>query len=339
MTRPVFILSCVIIALLWAGCGSKLTQKDRQFLVGQGVLSLRQAGLYDLSPALEKFATPEAIRKFQAFDKKIWNFTNPKVGWSYFLNTSIITFGNMEGKNPVVAFYHPWSDVFLLTSWQVDGDGPKIADAEMLMGDFVRNKGEPPFVPAPAWLRMKTFKPAAVGDATAGAVRDIEAVFSKGSGNWRKAIPALEDRELVTEVNYAGVSLLLLTNLTEIDEIREPLPGEDPRLAPMRAASVKALELARSGKIRDVVKSADETLPAVREALARIPPGNFASLRAISFLLGRESSMVFLVPTEGSGYFVSFLFRGKPNKLKLTRIDLVDYARMYALNRASENGS
>src|SRR3989338_2197368 len=104
MGRLVLTLICTISLGLVNGCGNKFTPEGRALLVGQGALSLRQAGLRDIRPALEQFATAEAIRKFDAFDEKIWNFTNPKVGWSYFFNTSVIAFGNASGKKPVVAF-------------------------------------------------------------------------------------------------------------------------------------------------------------------------------------------------------------------------------------------
>lgn len=298
-------------------------------------MAFRQSALADIQGALDQFADKGAREKFETFNRRIWNFTDSKIGWSYFMNVSLVTPGNVESKSPVISYYNPWSDVFLLTAWRLEDSGPRIVDAEMLMGDFVRNKGGLPFKPSPAWLRMNTFKPTAVGDATALAVRAFESAFSgKTSGNWRRTIPNLEDSKLVTELNYSGVSLLLATNLTEIDEIRRAQKDEDPRMNAMRAVSVKALDAARSGKIREVLKSADETLPVVQDALAQMPPQNFKSLRAASYLLGKESAVMFLVPTDGAGFFVSFLFKGKPNKLKLARIDLVDYSRFYALTPA-----
>lgn len=333
-----FTVFCVLTLLLSFGCGKSVNEQERQFLILQGALAFQHAALKDHHQALEQFAAGSAREKFQSFDQKIWNFTDPRIGWSYFMNVAVVTPGNMASNTPVIAFYNPWSDVFLLTAWDLDKSGPKIVDAEMLMGDFVRNKGTPPFQPSPAWLRSRNFKPLAVGEATAGAIRAFESAFSKPTAaNWRKAIPNLDDAQLVTDLNYAGASLLMNTNFVEIDEVRNTQPDEDPRMAPMRTASVKALAAARSGKIQEVLNSASETIPAVRDALAEMPPKSFGSLRASSYLLGNESSLVFLVPTEGSGFFVSFLFKGKSKKLKLARIDLVDYARMYALTPAPES--
>jgi hypothetical protein len=299
-------------------------------LIGEGVRSFRQAGLRDIRPALEQFATPQAAGKFAAFDQKIWDFANPVAGWSYLLNTSVIAFGNMEGENPVVAFYHPWSDVFLLTSWQVDADGPKIADAEMLMGDFVRNEGGPPLSASPLWVRAPMFKPLAVGVEAGESVRAFQRLFpGRIEGDWRKQIPNLDDPEVVGDVNYAGVSLLLAQNVSEIEEFCRPEADEDPRLGALRSQTARLLASGKDGKLKSVLAGAKETLPVAQQAMLRIPPETFATYRPVSLLLGNDACIVFLAPTGSADYFMSCVFKGKDSRQKLARVDLVSYAVMY----------
>jgi hypothetical protein len=328
--RILFTLFCVIILGLAGGCGSKLTQKDREMLLSQAVLSLRQTGLQDIRPALDQFATPEAAAKFAGFNQKIWDFADPKVGWSYFLNTSIIALGNASGKEPVVAFYHPWSDVFLLTSWKVDQNGPKITDAEMLMGDFVRRGGAMPLDPSPLWVRARMFKPLAVGLEAGQSVRAFETLYPAAiKGGWREQIPNLDDRELVEELNYAGASLLLARNVAEIQEFSVAGKPDDARLGAIRKETARLLDAGRKGKLEAILKGADETIPAAKNALLQIPPGTFATYQPVSFLLGEDACVVFLAPTGSADYFVSCIFKGKGAKQKLARLDLVSYAVMY----------
>lgn len=328
-----FTHGCVIILLLLSGCGVEkvhFTSKDRQLLLADAVLSFRQRGLHDLQPALEQFATPKAAEKFATFDRKIWDFANPTAGWSYLLNTSVIAFGNLEGENPIVAFYHPWSDVFLLTSWQVDAEGPRIADVEMLMGDFVRNRGGPPLPPSPLWVRMPMFKPLAVGIETSESVRAFEQIFPvKIQGDWRKQIPNLGDPDLVEEVNYAGVSLLLAQNIAEIEEFSRAGKDDDVRLAAVRKETARLLDSGKEGKMKSILAGAQETLPAARQAMLRIAPETFSTYRPVSFLLGSDACIVFLAPTGSADYFISCVFKGKNSKQKLMRVDLVSYAVLY----------
>jgi hypothetical protein len=328
--RVLFTLGCVIILSLFAGCGGKLTQEDRDLLLRQAVLSLRQTALADLQPALGQFATAEAIRKFGAFDQKIWDFTDPKVGWSYFMNTSVIAFGNASGEHPVVAFYHPWSDVFLLTSWKVDENGPKMVDAEMLMGDFVRNEGELPLESSPLWVRVQMFKPLAVGLEAGESIRAFETLYpAQIAGKWRGQIPALADRELIEGPNYAGASLLLARNVAEIQEFSTAEKDEDARLGAIRKETARLLVAGSKGKLETILKGAGETLPAAKDALLRIPPETFSTYRPVAFLLGEDGCVVFLAPTGSADYFLSCVFKGKGAKQKLARLDLVSYAVMY----------
>jgi len=318
---------------LLTGCGGekvRYSQKDRELIVADGVRSFRQEALHNIGPALEQFATPQAAKKFAAFDQKIWDFADPISGWSYFLNTSVVAFGNLEGENPVAAFYHPWSDVFLLTSWQVGDDGPKIVDAEMLMGDFVRNEGGPPLSPSPLWVRAPMFKPLAVGVEAGESVRAFERLFSgRIDGNWRNQIPNLDDPEIVEQANYAGVSLLLAQNIAEIEEFCRPAKDDDARLGAVRRETAKLLASGKQGKLKSVLAGAQETLPAARQALLGIPPETFSTYRPVSYLLGKDACVVFLAPTASADYFMSCVFKGKDSKQKLARVDLVSYEVLY----------
>ena len=321
---------CIIAATAPSGCSRKFPAEEQRFLIFQGAMAFRQSALPDIQGALDQFATPEAIKKFDAFNQKIWDFTDPKIGWSYFLNTSVIVFGNLEGARPVAAFYHPWSDVFLLTSWKLDKDGPKMTDAEMLMGDFVRNKGGPPLEPSPLWVRARMFKPAAVGLEAGESVRAFEALYPKKiGGDWREQIPNLGDPEVVQDLNYAGVSLLLAQNVAEIQEFSRPSKDEDVRLAAVRKETAKLLNSGKQGKLKSLLAGAQETLPAANNALLQIPPETFSTYQPVSFLLGSDACVVFLAPTGSADYFISCVFKGKDSKQKLARVDLVSYAIMY----------
>ena len=141
-----FTLLCVITLLFSTSCSRKSAEVSDPQEVLSAALEFRNLCLQDYREALARFADSAGITCFESLDRAVLGSINPKVGWSYFLNVSVMTMGNAQGKEPLIAFYNPWCDVFLITAWRTQDGQPKIVDAEMLMGDFVRNQGAPPLV-------------------------------------------------------------------------------------------------------------------------------------------------------------------------------------------------
>ncbi len=71
-------------------------------------------------------------------NKEIWIQTPPELGWALFMSAAVHTAGGTEGMMPVVGFYYPFADVFLITQWNMKAEIPKITDVEVVAGYLIR---------------------------------------------------------------------------------------------------------------------------------------------------------------------------------------------------------
>lgn len=340
--KPVILLMTIpgLIIMLCAGgwadvssedaTGSRLDQADqaRAQRLLQTVAEFRQGFLGDYRNALEQYATPEAIKKIEELDKHIWVESTPKIGWSYFVTVSPNVFGGIKGGQPIVAFYNPWADVFLLTVWEIRNGTYRMVDAEVLMGDWLRDKKIPD--PMPHWLRGRLFRPTELGLSVATSIQNFEKKFSGDAiTDWRKRLTVLSNEEVLRGVNYPLAAMALLNNLRVIDEFRHSTEGENPRVTSARNCTLAFLKRAASGRIDQLIKTARETIPDQKELLAKISADWFKHLAAVGILVSDKATLVFLSPIYSPGGCLSLLFKGKPESQKLARIDFVYYQGIY----------
>ncbi len=96
--------------------------------------------LTDYSMALDQYATKDGRKKFEVLNKHLWADTEPPVGWFFFMNVSMVTMAGVQGEKPLIVFYNPWCDAFLITVWEARKDRPQtqMVDVEMVKGDWIR---------------------------------------------------------------------------------------------------------------------------------------------------------------------------------------------------------
>jgi len=309
--------------------GSDAAERLKKVL--RGVFVFRQLAIGDYRKALSEHATEETRKKFEFLNRHIWPAISPAIGWSFFMNLSVLTVGGAQGTSPLVAFYHPWTDLYLVTQWETRKGEARMVDAEILMGDWIRKKGKLPFEATPAWLRSDLFGPAALGVTVAESVKAFEDVFPVASAvqAWRERLSLREHNEVLVGYNYAVAAYQLLANLIVIDEYRVAVKEEDPSLTSLRDKTTKALKMAVDGKMKTLLKSADETLPEIQKILLGMPRETFKTLRPVYIVPGKDASLVFLAPLSNPDYCISFLLKGKAGRQTLKRIDLVYYEGIY----------
>ncbi len=306
-------------------------QKKRLEKIIAAGLVFQSLVVVDYEKALDAFANKKTKERFDKFNKDIWEPIPPASGWSYFMNVSVPTLANAKGKTPLIAYYHPLTDIYLITAWEETKDGARLVDAEIMIGDLVRNRDNPPLNPAPAWLRGDTFKPIALGLAVAQSMKAFEDYFPNTDNvtNWRSKISLFTKKEILEDYNYAVASHNLLFNIVNMGNFREPVDDEDSRLSSLRAATAKAMLMAIEGKTKNLVESADETPERTKKILLKLPPDVYAGFNVIHYLLFDNASIVFLAPRSGEHYYLSFLVRKDGGYKKVNRIDLVSYDGLY----------
>ena len=299
------------------GAPSKLEQVDLVHMTRLLTVVQRFKDIMLVNPeeALTLYADQEAKRKFSSFNDHVWLATTPQIGWSFFMSVAVHAVGNAKSQQPLVAFYNPISDIFLITAWRMDKELPRMVDAEVLMGDWVR-AGSPTLSLIPFWLRKDMFKPAALGSSVAEAITAFERIFPAASDTyWRKKLRVLENRQLLVDVNYPAVAIMLLNSLAIIDKFRTAEQSDNPRLASCRNMTISTVRLAVQGHINKLLVSADETLPETRAILKNLKPGWFRTLEAVAVFTGNDGCLVFLNQVYDASGSLSLFFSGKGDKL------------------------
>ena len=293
--------------------------------------------LTDPEKALGLYADREAIRKFSELNDHLWLETTPRIGWTYFMSVAVHAVGNAKSRQPLVAFYNPFSDIFLLTAWEVDTELPRLVDAEVIMGDWMRTES-PTLSLVPFWLRKDSYKPAALGSSVAETITAFEQIFpTESDTHWRKRLLVLEDRQLLADINYPAAAIMLFHSLENIHELRTAGPKENPHLASCRERTIASVGSAALGHINQLLVSADETLLESQVILKNLRPEWFRTLEVVAVMTGKDGCLVFLSQVLDTTGTLSLFFGGKGDKLVLKRIDVVDYIGFYInLTQVSE---
>ena len=280
----------------------------------------------DFEKALLVFTRDNGRQKMWAIDKGLWTLEQSQWAWMNFFGAAVQVLGGRQGDFGLVGYYNPYCDAFLVTVWQPGPEIHQIVDAEMLMGDWVRNDNDE-LDPQPLWLRDKVHRPLALGLATAESLLAFERVFASASrDNWRTTLPVLTNEDALFELNYPGLVLMLNQQLISIGEL---IVSQNPALQTCRDLAAKVVSQASEGIIAQSLSMAVDTLPETVEALTSIPPAWFNSLKATGVRTAADGVMVFLSPTERTNASLCLFFKGEAKGYSLRRIDLVDYQTFY----------
>ena len=301
--------------------------------LGQAVLLFRLAAQDDYPAALKKYVNEGTQEYFKTLDAALWPVTDPAKGWAFFFNTCVIAFGKKISSGQVpVTFYHPWSDVFLLTVWRVDnnGRGTMMTGAEMVLGDFVRHQGKPPFQTSPLWMRGDVYRPVAVGTATAESLMAFDKTFRSGAAkeSWRELIPGLEKGSKLLEPNYYGAGVALTENIKELVAATVADPQDDASKA-YREKLPQVLRQMNEGKMPELLKEATATLPETQAVLLKMPARDWQVFRITTFLPGKSNGLVMLSNGNNPNIYLGLSMAIADGRAKLERIDLFSFQSFY----------
>lgn len=294
------------------------------------VLDFRQGGLTDLPGAVSQYGLPQAVRQFDHFNKVLFEFTDHTNSWSYFFNTAIFVLGRPGPSNQVAAFYHPWSDVFLLMDWTRKNGRWSLADAEIVVGDWIRDGGPASLNAGPLWTRKNLFGPLALGITVAQTVAAFEKIFLGRAGQgFREILPSMKNEKAVRDPNYAYAASRLLSVMMKIEVLGGEL-DKDRLLASLWTETYQAVDRAAEGAWEEIFKTADKTLPTTRFFLKKLAPETFQDLVIVDYYIQEGGWLVFLASVFDSGYCYSLSFEPDSQKrMILKRIDFISFATFY----------
>jgi hypothetical protein len=329
ITIAVLAMLCPITSVLYAqeqplSAPTETTNTVGDQLIAQA-MEFRQLARTQPEQAFIGFAGKKGQKLFGPLGRILCPATDPSKGWAYFFETSVFSLNFINANTALVVFYHPWSDVALVTEWTRNKTGGTITDAELLMGDTLRNKGTPPYDIEPHWLRSPVPPYLAASLSSARTIRDFQHVFSSEDkpfkGKWRSALT----NPKLMESNHLGVGYMFEHNLAGLIKFQS-----DPGLASVRQQANDLLKQLQLGQADQVLKKAKETRPESRAVIEKYA-ALLGKARAITFIVKHDDQkkehlfILYSVPGQ-TEYLMSLWLRAdapaSPPTIK--RIDLVD---------------
>ena len=234
--------------------------------------------------------------------------------WGFFFDTSIYVIHYAGPKTALVAFYNPWTDVAAILLWDEGSVGPRIGDAEVVTGDYLRGQRAPPWKLVPGWRRLSKPPPLAVAEnayqTTEGFVRlfgplrapsaeelrtmtdaQLQAEL-KRLADWRAHAPGMQDRR-IRGGNRLCAGARLRMNLFALDVL-----ASTKALAPLRTSAFAALEKFAAGQGETVLAQARHTPAPVREVVLRESPERWGKQSVVCYGLSDDVRGGFVFTTR-----------------------------------------
>ena len=327
---PGMVVGLIVIALAATGCHGFRRGPSPEQAVLTAAYDFRWLAAAHYARALSTYSDPALCARFESDNGRIWPATDPRLGWAYFFNTSIMVMGGSFNNTVTVGFYHPWSDVMLITAWwSPAGAAPRLYDTEIVTGDFIRRGGQPPFSTLRPWMRKNEYRPVGAGLATAETVRDFEYYFKSVQPNasgWRSVIPGLADEKIRSANNYSA-GAMLMANLGELSGLLDP---KDDAGRALREKFNRLINDAMGGDLRELT-GAPQSTPEAKTALAELRPAYLRRFLPAAFIGGKQKSLIMLTRADNPDLYLALVFKSAGGAWSLERADLLSFRKFYDL--------
>lgn len=299
----------------------------------QGVLGLRNKCAVEGASGWKPFVTPEAAKRLDELNRQVWGEEADRV-WSYFFARALFDIGRPASPAPLVGFYHPWGDVWLLTEWQLKPE-VKITGIELVSGEWVRRRGEPPFDLRPDWLRRDGFRVEQLARAAVDNLRQLPAL-AYGKKPWREALQLDRHRQQLDAIHTPAIAVQLLGAMLRADELAlgSAAFGKDhapPAVLEQLVESCGRFAASgREGNVGFFVELAASTSPATAATLRKLSAEAYGQLVPAYWLADDEWAEAMLVPDHNPDFCLALTYKRQQRRLQLTRIDLVHFPSVAA---------
>lgn len=300
----------------------------RMVLIIMNVATFQETAATDYAKALLSLSKEKGMEKLHNIDKALWSVELCQVGWKQFFDSAVRIYNKDFDKYPLVAYYNPFTDIFLITVWERGKEGYKIVDAEILLGDLVRGTDKKVDT-TPFWLREKKNYAVNLGLEVSLSVLAFEEVFEKATAkNWRSKLKILNDSTVLSEANYPAVSMALHTQLLNVVNFANP-KADMTQLKKCRNLTKETLLAVKNGAIDKILTTANETPVETVKILKKITPEWIENLKVAAAVNDTGECFVFLVPKQNAIGSFSLSLQKANTHIQLKRIDLIDYQQIY----------
>ncbi len=264
--------------------GSSALQKAQESLLTDA-LHLRHMARNDIAMALDQKSSAPGKEILQKLGASTWPGPVKDLGWPHFFVESVMVLGEIQNNAAISAFYHPWSDVFLVLRWTNSANEWKVDDAEWVTGDWIRQVGDGPTGLQPLWLRDNVKRSGALALSVAQSVTAFEDIFlaQYPVTEWRSLLnlqPAGPGALFNQNIAAARLNAVLMNQA----EFNVPLPKNDPIPAAVRVTAEKTIKNLEDGRMAEVLSQAKKTEAVHRKALSNIDPGALEALFPVFYI-------------------------------------------------------
>ena len=134
------------------------------------------------------------------------------------------------------------------------------------------------------------------------------------------------------EKQQADAAVMLVQNLAFLDGFRRSREKEDARLPALRKQTTAGIELAKAGKLKELLDSAGGTLPETSEFLLALPAEHFPTWEVGTVLLGPKARLFLWRRPIRPATSSSLLFSAGEGSQRIERVDAIHYGAMYDLS-------
>lgn len=269
----------------------------------RAVLALRQQGRRDAT-RIDPAQVPG-----QAFPWRVLDADEQKAAllWSLFFRKSQVVFGAYESTAPVVGFYNPLVDFWLLTQWSVAPSGVTLTTVRIISGDRLGggSGGE-----APRWARPGgSADPVFAMQGVASAALSEFLRHYPAKANRPPALPAGDDAGLLAR--RLGGALGSLSNLRQNAAARQAV-----------AATIQAVS---AGDPLALAKQGEATSGIDYPAVVSMAPAMRTGLEPSLIATAEAGFLAWIgVPENGRWLLVAAYSRGDDGRYTLTRLLYID---------------
>jgi len=291
------------------------------------VSSFKKIATTDYASALLTLSKGRGMEQLHTIDITLWDAQQAQLGWMFFFEGAIAIYAENEGKFPIVGFYNPYTDIFLITVWEKEKEIYKVVDAELLMGDWVR-KDDQDFDISPAWLRGIKHRQEALGLSVAQSLLSFEKIFAGVTGqHWRTKLTILHEHDILDFINYPGATIRMNKQLLNILHFITPNSEENLKQCKKRTTAV--MDLASQESLNFIWDFADATPSQTIKNINSYPGEWFFSLKVANILNNSEGCLVFFTHPQQTSKSLSLFFKRTDKFLHIKRLDLIDYQYFY----------
>lgn len=293
-----------------------------------GIVDFRNACVDDGDGGWKQFADETVLQHVGEINRRIWKSDSP-AGWSYFFSLAMFDLGNPSSETPIVAFYHPWADVWLFTEWELRPVA-KIVGIEILCGEYVRRRGQLPLDLQVDWLKRDGFRVEQLSRAVVDNLNDFQKIaYAKPS--WRDAL-LLNDRTFeAQEFNDWTVTVQLSQAWLRAGEIALGSPAfpsrnlMPPVLERLITSYKQFLDAGSVGDLSPWIDQARGTHPSTAETIGRLPRNVFDRFNPTYWLADERYAQVYLALDRNPDYCLALTYSRETDELRLERIDFVHF--------------